>query len=237
MSGENSKAVAARERKNEKASAEKAAKEKAAEDAKWADDDKSLAKKQSRKEDAERKRLEALAKKKEREDLLAQENAKNAKATKVNTVKVTQAQIRDEKARREEAARGKQAKPEPETHLTAPLEENVNRLWERNNDIFSKLTFFFRMQVEGAEARSVTEAIQVLSINSNSPSVDKHPEKRMKAAYEEFENLRLPELKQEYGNMRLSQLKQMLRKEWQKHPNNPLNKQLAAMAGQMANEM
>ena len=46
MSGENSKAVAARERKNEKANAEKAAKEKAAEDAKWADDDKSLAKKQ-----------------------------------------------------------------------------------------------------------------------------------------------------------------------------------------------
>merc|ERR1719516_17896 len=184
------------------------------------DDDKSLAKKQSRKDDAERKRLEALAKKKEREDLLAQENAKNAKASKVNPVKVTQAQIREQQARREEAARGKQAKPEPETHLTAPLEENINRL-----------------EVDGAEARSVTEAIQVLSINSNSPAVDKHPEKRMKAAYEEFEKLRLPELKQEYGNMRLSQLKQMLRKEWQKHPNNPLNRQLAAMAGQMANEL
>merc|ERR1712142_411411 len=206
--------------KNEKANAEKAAKEKAAEDAKWADDDKSLAKKQSRKDDAERKRLEALAKKKEREDLLAQENAKNAKASKVNPVKVTQAQIREQQARREEAARGKVAKPEPETHLTAPLEENINR-----------------MQVEGAEARSVTEAIQVLSINSNSPSVDKHPEKRMKAAYEDFEKKRLPELKAENGNMRLSQLKQMLRKEWQKHPENPLNKQLAAMASQMANQM
>merc|ERR1712096_591205 len=69
MSGENSKAVAARERKNEKANAEKSAKEAAAEDAKWADSDKSLAKKQSRKDDAERKRLEALAKKKEREDM------------------------------------------------------------------------------------------------------------------------------------------------------------------------
>ena len=46
MSGENSKAVAARERKNEKANAEKAAREKAAEDAKWVDNDKGLAKKQ-----------------------------------------------------------------------------------------------------------------------------------------------------------------------------------------------
>ena len=94
-----------------------------------------------------------------------------------------------------------------------------------------------RLEVDGAEARTVTEAIQVLSINPNSPGVDKHPEKRMKAAYEDFENQRLPELKMEYGNMRLSQLKQMLRKEWQKHPDNPLNKQLAAMAGQMASQM
>ena len=93
------------------------------------------------------------------------------------------------------------------------------------------------MEVEGAEARNITEAIQVLRVNSDSPSIDKHPEKRMKAAYEEFEKKRLPELKAENNNMRLSQLKQMLRKEWQKHPDNPLNKQLAAMASQMANQM
>ena len=44
--GENSKAVEAREKKNEKDLKQKAAKDKAAEDAKWADDDKALAKKQ-----------------------------------------------------------------------------------------------------------------------------------------------------------------------------------------------
>ena len=65
---------------------------------------------------------------------------------------------------------------------------------------------------------------------SDSPaSVDKHPEKRMKACYEEFESVRLPQLKTENPNLRLSQLKQMLRKEWQKHPDNPLNRKLAAM--------
>ncbi len=52
---------------------------------------------------------------------------------------------------------------------------------------------------------------------------DKHPEKRMKAAYDQFEKDRLPELKAENPNMRLSQLKQMLRKEWLKHPSNPFN--------------
>merc|ERR1719260_382745 len=112
MSGENSKAVAARERKNEKASAQKAVKEKAMEDAKWADDDKSLAKKQSKKEDAERKRLEALAKKKERDELLEAENQSATPKAKAAPAKVTQAQI----------------KAEPATHLSAPLEENVNRV-------------------------------------------------------------------------------------------------------------
>ena len=56
-----------------------------------------------------------------------------------------------------------------------------------------------------------------------------HPEKRMKAAYEEFEQERLPEPKIENPNLRLSQLKQLLRKEWMKHPQNPLNLKLAAM--------
>ena len=68
-----------------------------------------------------------------------------------------------------------------------------------------------------------------LRLTDSSPSVDKHPEKRMKAAYEEFESVRVPQLKSENPNLRLSQLKQMLRKEWLKHPDNPLNKKLAAM--------
>ena len=66
-------------------------------------------------------------------------------------------------------------------------------------------------------------ALKYFFIRNTSSPADKHPEKRMKAAYEEFESVRLPELKAENPNLRLSQLKQMLRKEWLKHPNNPLN--------------
>ena len=57
----------------------------------------------------------------------------------------------------------------------------------------------------------------------------------MKAAYEEFEAERLPQLKVENQTLRLSQLKQLLRKEWMKHPNNPLNMKLAAMQQQKNN--
>lgn len=78
------------------------------------------------------------------------------------------------------------------------------------------------MAAEGAvEARSVEDAIAVLSVGET--PVDRHPEKRMKAAYNTFEERELPRLKQENPNMRLSQLKQLLKKEWMKSPENPMN--------------
>jgi len=126
------------------------------------------------------------------------------------TQKMSRAQIRDEAAKREAIARGK-ANQEVKTHLSTPIQENINRV-----------------EVEGVEARTVDEALNVLSIKGT-PEVDKHPEKRMKAAYEEFEEERLPQLKAENPTLRLSQLKQLLRKEWNKHPNNPLNVKIAAM--------
>ena len=53
--------------------------------------------------------------------------------------------------------------------------------------------------------------------------LERHPEKRVKAAYQKFEEDNLPILKKENPNMRLSQLKQLLKKDWMKSPENPLN--------------
>ena len=52
----------------------------------------------------------------------------------------------------------------------------------------------------------------------------------MKAAFAAFEEANMPRLKMENPNMRLSQLKQMLKKEWTKSPENPLNQRLAAIS-------
>ncbi|CAD6190174.1 unnamed protein product [Caenorhabditis auriculariae] len=78
-------------------------------------------------------------------------------------------------------------------------------------------------------ARNVDEALQILDAG-DSEDLDRHPEKRMRAAYLAYEEKRLPELKTEHPTYRLSQLKQLLKKEWQKHPENPLNQRLAAMS-------
>lgn len=61
---------------------------------------------------------------------------------------------------------------------------------------------------------------------------DRHPERRMKAAFSAFEEGTLPRLKQENPNMRLSQLKQLLKKEWMKSPENPMNQRHATYNSQ-----
>lgn len=206
--GENSKAVVARARKSAAADAVKAKKEKEAEDAYWADDDKSVQRKQNRKADKEQKKAELLNKKREREELYNAEleSIKSAKPAKPST-KVTRAQIM-ENAEREHAGKDKKVIEEDK------IEENVNQI------LADQVT-----QGESLEARSVTDAISVLSV---AQEVDRHPERRMKAAYTKFEDENFPRLKIEYPNLRMSQLRHMLKKEWMKSPENPMNQRFLA---------
>lgn len=59
--------------------------------------------------------------------------------------------------------------------------------------------------------------------------VDMHPEKRMKASYESYAEGNLPILKEQNPTLRLSQLKQILKKNWMKAPENPLNIKMNAL--------
>lgn len=62
--------------------------------------------------------------------------------------------------------------------------------------------------------------------STKDPEIDRHPEKRMKAAYATFEEKMMPIIKEQNPTLRLSQLKQILRKEWSKSTENPLNQKL-----------
>lgn len=67
-----------------------------------------------------------------------------------------------------------------------------------------------------------------LSPSTGPEEEDRHPERRMKAAFAAYEETNMPRLKQENPNMRLSQLKQQLKKEWNKAPENPLNQRFSS---------
>jgi len=204
--GENSKAVEARARKEEKKNEEKDRKAKAEEDALWEDNDKMVLKKQNRMQQRETSAAEKAAHKASLRTAYEEDMAAAASVTtseKNAAAKLTRAEMQrrlDEEARKEaEAAKGAVAA----THIEEPLVENLNRL-----------------QVEES-ARSVGEAIHVLG--GKPAKEDKHPEKRLQAAYKAFEERMMPRVKEENKSMRLSQWKQIIWKEWTKSPENPLN--------------
>ena len=164
--------------------------------------------------DRERKRQEELERKQAAKLLLAEEESQIGGKSKGTgtSAKMTRAQISEAKAElsRESGATAS-ALPCGVTEIPV-VEENPNRLLQQQ-------------QLKGEiDARTVDEAIAVLSVSKE----EKHPEKRLKAAYAAFEERELPRLKAEFPNLRLSQLKQMLRKDWMKSPENPLNQHFAS---------
>ncbi|XP_073675245.1 coiled-coil domain-containing protein 124 [Garra rufa] len=206
--GENSKSATARARKAEAKAVADARKQKELEDALWQDNDKHVAKKEQRKDDKEKKRLEALERKRENQRLFEEEEAKiKGKQTKEAPCKVTRAQIEENL---QSGQNVKETKVKDKSHLDMPLEENVNRIVLEEGTV---------------EARTIEDAIAVLSTKED---LDRHPERRMKAAYTAFEEANMARLKMENPNMRLSQLKQQLKKEWTKSPENPLNQRVAS---------
>jgi hypothetical protein len=208
--GQNTKAVEAKARKATVQKAQEEKKKKAQEDAYWEDDDKQLAKKQNRKDEKEKKRLEQLERKQINKQLAEEEVVVEKKSTQA-PAKITQAQIQAERERREAAARKSAAAVgTPKVPKPAPVEENLNRLTAPDE-----------------EARTVDEALKMLKVVEDSPSVivDKHPERRVKAAYAAFEEARMPQVKAENPSLRLTQLKQLIFNEWKKSPENPMNQE------------
>ncbi|XP_053685175.1 coiled-coil domain-containing protein 124 [Sabethes cyaneus] len=201
--GINTKAVEARERKAEAKKNEKEKAAKAAEDALWVDDDKQLAKKRKQKEDEERKRAEQARKKAETKALLEKELNSIQTAPKVSIQKITRSQIEAEVEKRNRAVEAINNPPKAVVPKVIPLEENLNRVMA-NTEV----------------AQTIDQALAVLSVKDGE---DRHPEKRMKAAYKAYEEEQLSIMKQEYPSLKLSQLKQMIFKNWQKSPENPLN--------------
>nr|XP_009933024.1 PREDICTED: coiled-coil domain-containing protein 124 [Opisthocomus hoazin] len=211
--GENTKSAAARARKAEATDAKR---QQELEDAYWKDEDKHVMRKEQRKEEREKRRLEQLERKKELQRLLEEEDSKlKGKSPKqVTPGKVTRAQIEETIKKDQQQKENAETVEKEKTHLEVPLEENINR----------------RVLEEGSvEARTIEDAIAVLGVASDP---DRHPERRMKAAFTAFEEVNLPRLKQENPNMRLSQLKQLLKKEWMKSPENPMNQRHKAYNSQ-----
>ena len=182
--GENSKAAEGRERKalQEKAKQQKLAEKKEAAEAKsWSEG----AYSNTRKEEEEAKRLERLAKKKERELL--------------------------ERAEMEEIT-GKPSRLACSSPCLSTSTTTTSSSQHHATPVYS--------------ASNIDDALELLDAATTKPdvaTVEKHPERRVEAAYKRFEELELPLLKQQNPGLRHSQLKERLYRMWKKSPDNPMN--------------
>lgn len=211
--GPNSKAAEANERKTAAKRAEQEKKQKEIEDAKWVDNDKHVLAKEAKRKEEEEKKQKAIQRRNESRELEQKERADLTKQYgNKGQQKMTKFQI--EREREREAVTRARAEEKKE-EIEPPLEENINQIIRDQ-----KLEKAIKGEVdESIEARSVEEALGQMG----TPEADRNPEKRMKAAYLAYEEANLPILRRENPTLKLSQLKEMLWKQWQKSPENPLN--------------
>ena len=74
-------------------------------------------------------------------------------------------------------------------------------------------------------ASGIDNALDALSLttNANTTKIERHPERRFKAAYAAYEARRMPELEAERPGLRRNQRVEVIRKEFEKSEENPFN--------------
>lgn len=216
----NSKSLEARERKAQAKATKQAEAEKRAEDAKWADEG-TKTKADLRKQQAAEKRRQKLERDKEKREMEKEEQAKIAKekSKKSAPPKVTHAQLeilrQQQDLARKEAAK-KQELAQQNIVQEDLLQPNLNRvLQEQQREDEEK---FGKGNV--ISASGLDDALQQLTVDQKT---DRFPEKRLKQAHKKWEEENIDRFKLEHPHAKHSQLKQIMFKEWQKSPENPLN--------------
>lgn len=214
--GVNSKSAEARERKQlaKKIAQERAAKE--AEDLKWLDNDKNMARKLQKREEEERKRVEAARRKAEAKALLDEEMS-SLQITKGKQAAVT-------KVTRHQAQEIMDKKHKSMDNINGNI--NINNCKKTTGRIADEQVVeenLNRSMADVVVARNLDEALAVLESCQDRNTADSHPEKRMREAYRKFEDANLPRIRADNPTLRMSQWKQMLMKEWNKSPLNPFN--------------
>lgn len=137
-----------------------------------------------------------------------------------------------ESAKREEAARKKAEKDallaEEEKSARATPKNSKTALKKTNRGLnLSQLDEPSSSKTAPAlNASNIDDALDALSLTTGNPEsqqLERHPERRYKAAYAAYEARRLPELEEEMKGLRRGQRIEVVRKEFEKSPENPFN--------------
>lgn len=243
--GVNTKKEEARDRKDTQKKDKQAAEEKKKEDSKWADNDKKIAKKDAKdvgfcvmfqKEEREKEAAKQRAKE-EKKALLEAEEAEISKSTSLcqlekaqpTVVRKTKYEVDQYKEKLEEMEEKKaihnplvaagvikdeKNQDDDSDDYENNLEVNWNHVWREQymKDI--------QQYDEIVDATGIDEILK--QTDAKNQTVDMHPEKRMKAAWGSFLDEEMPKYRKENPTLKRSQILQMMSKDWQTHPHNPI---------------
>ncbi|KAI9462540.1 DUF1014-domain-containing protein [Russula earlei] len=211
--GENTKTVSARRQKveNEKLKREKAeeAKDRAEAD-KWKEGARST---------------KAKDEKKDRDALVARRKAENARLLAEEEASADQAKKASPKAGTKKAAAGARAKQRAghgEVVAPAVSAETSNK---SDSGPSQDIESFSATGIDNALdlLEVVTAKMDKASVGNQAATIEKHPERRFKAAFNAYVDRELPNIRAEQPGLRLQQYKDLLFKQFQKSPENPFN--------------
>jgi hypothetical protein len=127
---------------------------------------------------------------------------------------------------RKKAERDAMLQKEEDSLPSKPLKSNKRGAEKVTGKRTGNLDEFLAEKESTLSAHGIDDALDALHIATGSgdaKGIERHPERRFKAAFASFEERRLPELKDEHPGLRLNQYKELLRKEFDRSPDNPFN--------------
>ena len=216
--GTNTKKEEARERKKQKKKDEKEKKEKEAEDEYWREKDPKILEKQAEKKRKEREKEEKQREKQRlKEELKKEEEEALAKKKKNAPVSgPTRKQIQQyEEERIQKLLKEKEKEKEENVHNP---NDDIDEEKEFVNENYGKLEKKTEKGIDIIEASGLDSALQEISLEE----YDKHPEKRMRQAWNEYFEKQLPIFKEQYPNLKRQQYINMIQKEFKTSPDNPV---------------
>lgn len=186
----------------------------------------------SKKEQGQARKAEQAASKKQAAlaALEAEEAAEWEKGAKKGNKKKEDEQFKKEEAARKKAERDALLKAEEASLPSKPTKSKQRGAEKIAARRTGKIDDFldFNSDKQELSASGIESALEALALTSagggvGNKDIDRHPERRVKAAYAAYEDKRLPELRKEHPGLRLQQIKNLVFKEFQKSPENPMN--------------
>ncbi|OGM46698.1 DUF1014 domain protein [Aspergillus bombycis] len=173
------------------------------------------------------RKAEAAAAKKAVEDQkrAAEEDKQWAKGAKGNNAKKEAEEAKKAEAARKKAERDAQLAAEEASQPSKPKGKSNQPVKKSRGLDLSQLDDQPASRKGTAlNASGIDNALDALSLTGkDSAKIDRHPERRYKAAYAAYEARRMPEVEQENPGLRRQQRMDLIKKEFDKSEENPFN--------------